>query len=150
MFELKLYTAKLPNLGRIIKELGENLVFRIKIQAGKRFWTSSAFIPPKQSKKGLMLEFKQNYRVRVDLNVVDDVTISLWACAAEEGKLPEILKNLEKEERLGFVKISLKNVVPQKKVAWIPFNNKSSDDPFMTEGSFMVSMNYKLLDNVSN
>ena len=150
LFEIKIYLARVQKLDEIIKVLKTpDIAFRVKIWAGDKFWTSTQFSRPRMKMNGGQCEFKQTYRIRVDPAMMDAVTVSLSVCPIEKGMLPDILESLKREMSLGFSRIRLSNIAEQKKVLWIPLNNDFyPDKPFAKAEDPMISINYKLVQNL--
>ncbi len=150
LLEVKVYLARIRQLDDIIKELGtRDIGFRVKIWAGERFWTATPFVRPSMKRRGGVCEFRQTFRVRVNPRSMDTVTISLWVCPLESGRLPDVLESLKRELSLGFSRLRLSAIPEQRKVFWIPLNNGIyPDKPFAEENDPMISLNYRLLPNL--
>ena len=151
LLEVKIYLVRIRKLDEMIKELKTvDLGFRVRIAAGERFWIATPFVKPKNMEKTAGLcDFKLSYRIRVDLLRFDTVTVSLWVCPIENGRLPDVLESLKKERSLGFTRLRLTAVPEQKKVLWIPLNNETyPDKPFSRQDDPMISLNYRLLRDV--
>jgi hypothetical protein len=75
--------------------------------------------------------------------------IGLLAIAAEKNRVPDTLKTLKKEVKVGFTKFSLLNLPKQKKIMWIPLNGGiGNEDPFLNPKQPIASMSLRLIKEV--
>jgi len=152
LLEIKLYSIRIKDISDIIKELGtKSLRLRIRITTGKDvFWTSTGFMKPKVKDDGMSCELKIICRIRVDSAMSEFVEIGLFVIAAGKSRVPDSLKTLKKEVKVGFTKISLLNLPKQKKIMWIPLNGGiGNEDPFLNPKQPIASMNLRLIKDVS-
>jgi hypothetical protein len=151
LIELKLHSIRLKDAAHVKEDLGtEDIKLRLKVNTGDIFWTSLPFVAPKMKGDSISCDFKHICRVRINPESSDYVMITLYAVAAESDKLPDTLKTLKKEAKLGLIKIPLADVVKQKKLMWIPLNDGFySENPDSDKKTPMLAMSMRILKNVT-
>lgn len=151
LLELILHSVRLKDATDVKTALGtDELRLRLKINSGNIFWTSTPFVAPKMRNESISCDFKQICRVRINRDSSDHIRITLSAVAAEGDRLPDTLKTLKKEVKLGSKSIPLSSIVEQKKLTWIPLNGGLlSEDNDTDKTTPMLAMNMRIIDNVS-
>ena len=151
LIELKLHSVRIKDASQAKKDLNtEQLKLRLKINIGGIFWTSLPFASAKVKGDSISCDFKQICRVRINPDLSDYFFVTLLAVAAESDKLPDSLKTLKKEKKLGSVRIPLEGVAEQKKITWVPLNyGIHYEDTFVSATTPMVAMNMHILKDVT-
>lgn len=151
LLELELHSIRLDDASDVIRDLEtDNLRMRLKVTIGNIFWTSVPFAIPRMKGNSVTCDFKQVCKVRVDPNASDYVTISLHAIARENDRLPDALKTLKKELKLGYIKIVVADVQEQKKLSWVPLNNGLiNENPENDKKIPMLALNMRMMKDVT-
>ena len=152
LLELKLYSVTINKYDEIVKRMeSDNIAFSVMIKIGDNFYTRTTFIRAKPAKRGYSCEFRKNYRLKVDMDYVDHISISLWVRKIEANDLPDQMISLQNAKRIGYTNYS-KDYFPKteaKKAQWIPLNNSFyMENIVLNEGDSMVALNIQLLENI--
>lgn len=150
IIEFQINTAKFDSINPILKKFEtDNVSFRIKINAGDLFWTSTPFVQHEEKPEGICIDFNQKFNIRVEYGKLDKIVISLWGCLAENNKLKDEFQALKTETFFGSTIVQLKNKIPKEaKIAWIPLNNGVCfEELTMDEDDAILSMSFKLIEN---
>jgi len=148
LLELKIFSIRLEDISQVEEKLGTDRIWlRLKIWVGDVFWTASPFTLAKLKNKNLSCNIKQNYRLRIDPEVCNNVTLVLTAIDNAVDGLPDPLKSLRHEVQLGFSQIDVNNI--ENKTCYIPLNNKNyNEEIYMEPNVPKVSLSMELLSNV--
>lgn len=151
LVEFKLHSIRVKDATEVKSALGtDELRLRLKVTTGNIFWTSTPFVAPKMRNESISCDFKQICRIRVNPDSNEHIQIILFAVAAENDLLPDTLKTLKKEVKLGSKSIPLSTVREQKKLIWISLNGGLlSEDHLADKTTPMLAMNMRKMDDVS-
>lgn len=150
LLEFKIYIARIRSIDRIVKALHtDNIGFKLKIQVGESFTTSTQTAICKKKKGVLICEFYQAFRIRFDPTQISQATLILCAYVIGNNKLAEEFQSLQSDYVFGSSTINVDKTQNQKHPVWVPLNNSICfENPSLPQDGTMLSFNFRLIEGL--
>ena len=150
IIEFHINMAKFDNLDLAQdKLLTDNVSFRIKINVGDYFWTSTPFVEPEVRPDSTYVDFNEKFKLRVPMGDVDKIVVSLWGSPTENHSLDDEFQALKTELNFGSTIVRLDKEIPtEASVAWVPLNNGVCfEELTMSKDDAILSLSFRLIEN---